>query len=77
MIDAIVGAVIMVVATTSLVYSIEVAVKAFEEAGRYDLVPYERKLLEDSGLDEKEIQDFYSEHINIDKSRMQWGEFVE
>ena len=35
MIDAIVGAVIMVVATASLVYSIEVAEKAFSQAGQY------------------------------------------
>ena len=34
MLDAVVGAVIMVVATTSLVYSLEVAQRAFSQAGR-------------------------------------------
>jgi len=37
MIDAVVGAVIMVVATTSLLYSIELAERAFNQAGRYPL----------------------------------------
>ena len=35
MIDSVVGAVIMVVATTSLLYSIELAERAFNQAGRY------------------------------------------
>lgn len=77
MIDAIVGAVIMVVATTSLVYSIEVSVKAFDEAGRYGLNSSERKLLEDFGLSDGEIKSFFERNINIDKSRMQWRENVE
>ena len=47
MIDALVGAVIMVVATTSLVYSLEVAQKAFAEAGRYPLNASEERLLKD------------------------------
>ena len=37
MVDAIVGGVIMVVATTSLFLAIEVAEKAINSAGRYDL----------------------------------------
>lgn len=77
MIDAIVGAVIMVVATTSLMYSIEISVKAFEEAGRYDLNTSERELLEDFGLDEVGIKFFLDKNINVDKSRMQWGGIVE
>ena len=74
MIDAIVGAVIMVVATTSLVYSIEVSVRAFDEAGRYNLNSSERYLLERLGLDEGEIKTFYDRNINIDKTQMQWGD---
>ena len=73
MIDAIVGAVIMVVATTSLVYSIEVAVKASNEAGRHDLNASERELLKDFGLDKDEIRYFYGKNININVSRMKWG----
>ena len=45
MIDALVGAVIMVVATTSLLYSIEVAEKAFDDAGRHPLSKSERMIL--------------------------------
>ena len=37
MVDAIVGAVIMVVATTSLLLAVEVAEDAFRAAGRYPL----------------------------------------
>ena len=48
MVDAVVGSVIMVVATTSLLYAIEVAERAFDQAGRYPLNPEERVLLEDS-----------------------------
>ena len=73
MIDAIVGAVIMVVATTSLVYSIGVSVKAFDEAGRYDLNSYEKQLLRGVGLDEAGIKYFQRENIKSDKYPMQWG----
>ena len=73
MIDAIVGAVIMVVATSSLVYAIEVSVRAFDEAGRYDLNSSERQLLKDFGLDEAGAKSFLDKNINIGKSRMQWG----
>ena len=46
MIDAIVGAVIMVVATTSLFLAIEVAEDAFRSAGRYPLNEDEQVLLD-------------------------------
>ena len=52
MLDALLGAAIMVVATTSLLYSIEVAEKAFKDAGRYPLNNAERKLLDEFGLDD-------------------------
>ena len=70
MIDALVGAVIMVVATTSLLYSIEVAEKAFNQAGQYRLNDSERKLLEDVGLDENQVDNFWSQ--NIQKSWREW-----
>ena len=46
MLDAVVGAVIMVVATTSLVLAIEVAEDAFRAAGRYPLNDDEEVLLD-------------------------------
>ena len=46
MIDAVVGSVIMVVATTSLLLAVEVAEDAFSSAGRYPLNPDEQVLLE-------------------------------
>lgn len=46
MLDAVVGAVIMVVATTSLFLAIEVAEDAFRAAGRYPLNDDEKVLLD-------------------------------
>ena len=46
MLDAVVGAVIMVVATTSLFLAIEVAEDAFRAAGRYPLNDDEEVLLD-------------------------------
>ena len=74
MIDALVGAVIMVVATTSLLYSFEVAEKAFNQAGQYSLNNSERKLLEDFGLDKDASNNFWSR--NIRESRRQWSESI-
>ena len=64
MIDAILGAVIMVVATTSLVLAIELAEKAFSETGRYPLHQKETKLLRDSArLTDEEIESFWSDNV--------------
>tara|TARA_B100000674_G_scaffold196477_1_gene160167 strand:+ start:609 stop:836 length:228 start_codon:yes stop_codon:yes gene_type:complete len=72
MIDAVVGAVIMVVATTSLVYSLEVAQKAFVQAGRYPLNSSEQKMLRDFGLSKDLSDQFWQE--NIINARKQWGQ---
>ena len=72
MIDALVGAVIMVMATTSLLYSIEVAEKAFNQAGQYSLNNSERKLLDDFGLDKDASNDFWSQNI-----RASWREWID
>ena len=72
MLDALLGAVIMVVATTSLLYAIEVSEKAFKEAGRYPLNNTERKLLDDFGLDDATKDQFWEN--NIRGSWDQWGE---
>ena len=45
MIDAVVGAVIMLIATTSLLSAVEVIEKAFADAGRQPLSPQEEQLL--------------------------------
>ena len=66
MFDAVVGAVIMVVATSSLLYSIEVAEKAFDQAGRYSLNEGERELLQSVGLSsDAEQEKFWLENISV------------
>lgn len=45
MLDAVVGAVIMVIATTSLLSAVEVIEKAFADAGRHELSSREHNLL--------------------------------
>ena len=63
MLDAVVGAVIMVVATTSLLYSIEVAERAFDQAGRYPLNSDEREVLRTVGLGGNEAELFWRQNI--------------
>ena len=62
-VDAIVGAVIVVVATTSLLYSIEVAERAFGQAGRYPLNDDEKKVLRRVQLDDKGMKLFWDYNI--------------
>ena len=57
MLDAVVGAVIMVVATTSLFLAVEVAEDAFRAAGRYPLNKEEKVLLENLDLSLSEFED--------------------
>ncbi len=54
MVDAVVGAVIMVAATLGLVLAVEVAEQAFNSAGRYPLTASERELLQAAGLADAE-----------------------
>jgi hypothetical protein len=63
MVDAVVGAVIMVVATTSLLFAIEVAEQAFDQAGRYPLNDEERTVLEQAGLSADDVQNFWQENV--------------
>ena len=63
MLDAVVGAVIMVVATTSLLYSIQVAERAFDQAGRYPLNDEEKEVLRRVGLDNEAAELFWLENI--------------
>lgn len=57
MLDAVVGAVIMVVATTSLFLAIEVAEDAFRAAGRYPLTDDEELLLKNLDRSLSEFED--------------------
>ena len=64
MLDAVVGAVIMVMATTSLLYSIEVAERAFDQAGRYPLSGDEREVLSSiGGSNDDEAELFWRDNI--------------
>jgi len=63
MVDAVVGSVIMVVATTSLLFAIEVAEKAFDEAGRYPLNQDERTVLESVGILGDQAEAFWRENV--------------
>ena len=63
MLDAVVGAVIIVVATTSLSFAIEVAEKAFDQAGRYPLSNQERVLLNAVDLLGDQVDQFWRENI--------------
>ena len=50
MIDSLLGAVIMVAATSSLVLALQVAERALDEAGRYPLSSDEGKVLRRAGV---------------------------
>ena len=56
MLDAVVGAVIMVIATSSLLSAVEVIEKAFADAGRQPFSPSEQRLLERLGRSEPDQQ---------------------
>lgn len=51
MIDAIVGSVIVVAATTGLLLAVEVSNRAMSDAGRHPLSQAEREMLRSAGLD--------------------------
>ena len=74
MLDTIVGAMIMVVATTSLLYSIEVAERAFDQAGRYPLNSDEREVLRHIGLNDKAAELFWNENIKNAPRDVGWDE---
>jgi len=60
MVDAVVGSVIMVVATTSLLFAIEVAEQAFDQAGRYPLNADEKTVLKSVGIiEDEEAEEFW------------------
>ena len=54
MVDAVVGAVIVVVATSALALAIEVAEKSLQSAGKQPLNTSEKELLQQAGLSDSE-----------------------
>ena len=63
MVDAIVGGVIMVVATTSLFLAIDVAERAMNSSGRYCLSESEKITLSHAGLSEGEMDIFWIQNL--------------
>ena len=63
MVDAIVGGVIMVVATSSLFLAINVAERAMNSAGRYCLSESEKITLSYAGLSEDEVDLFWIQNL--------------
>lgn len=52
MIDAIVGAVIVVASTTGLVLAVELGNSVMNQAGRHPLTQYEREMLRSAGFED-------------------------
>ena len=64
MLDAVVGAVIMVIATTSLLSAVEVIETVFAKAGRQQLSVPEEQLLERIGKSDDEKLQFWQDSIS-------------
>ena len=64
MFDAVVGAVIMVIATTSLLSAVEVIETVFAQAGRQQLSVPEEQLLERIGKSDDEKLQFWQDSIS-------------
>jgi len=62
MVDAVVGAVIMVVATSSLLMAIEVAEQAFDQSGRYPLNDHEMEML-NGVLSDEQMNRFWIDNL--------------
>ena len=63
MIDVVVGGVIIVTATSSLLMALDLAQKAFDESGRYPLTTEEKDILVRAGIDRDDTEDFYVKNI--------------
>lgn len=64
MVDSLVGAVIMVTATTALVLALQVAESALKDAGCYSLTRQEVEVLRSAGLSTTESQNkFFNQSI--------------
>ena len=63
MLDAVVGAVIMVIATTSFLAAVEVIEKSFADAGRQELSVAEKQILERIDLTVTEQSQFWQDSL--------------
>ena len=63
MVDAVVGAAIMVVAATSLLFAVELSEKAFRGSGYYPLSSEEERVLRQVGLPEVEFSQFSVDNL--------------
>jgi len=63
MLDAVVGAVIMVIATTSLLAAVEVIEKSFADAGRQEFSVNEKQILERIDLTVTEQSQFWQDSL--------------
>ena len=63
MLDAVVGAVIMVVAMTSLLSALEVLEQSFNDSARHPLTQIEEQILERAGIDEQDWDQFYADNL--------------
>ena len=63
MFDAVVGAVIMVIATTSLLAAVEVIEKSFADAGRQELSVTEKQILERIDLTVTDQSQFWQDSL--------------
>ena len=72
MIDAVVGVVVMVTATASLMAALEVTQQAIRAAGRYPLTSDEKEILRRLGKGNVEQQDFWS--LNLATAPQEIGE---
>ena len=64
MLDAVVGAVIMLIATTSLLSAVEVIETVFAQAGRQELTVAEEQMLKRIGKSENESLQFWQDSIS-------------
>ena len=69
MIDAVVGSVIMVVATTSLVLAVEVSEKAFRQSGYQPLSQQEERLVDSIPPPFPHSKSFQSSNVNLFRSK--------
>ena len=64
MLDAVVGAVIVLIATTSLLSAVEVIETVFAQAGRQQLTVAEEQMLERIGKSDDEKMQFWQDSIS-------------
>ena len=72
MLDAVVGAVIVVLATSALVLAVEVVESSFGSAGRQPLNSYERELLQKARRDDKQSVESLEDYLTDEERSRTW-----